>query len=90
MPHLQKDGRAPHGDVDRYIDTRAKARLPDGTMSRSFHIITTPNRLRKKIRPIEEKKLKKHEYRNSITTPERRGICDWCDLGLYKNPLHFF
>ena len=68
---------------------RKKARLPDGTMSRSLHVITTRARLRKKIRPIEEKKMRRHEFRNSLSTPERRGICDWCDYSRLENPLHF-
>lgn len=69
---------------------RMRKRLPSGKMSRSYYLITTDKHLVKRIRPIEDKKLENHEFRNSLTTPERKFLCDWCDQTYLGNPLHRF
>lgn len=96
MADLHNPGRAVVIDLDlgklqpptEGMKMAAKYRKED--VSRSLYLITTPNRLVKRMQPIAIKKTRPHEYRNSLNTVERRGLCDWCDQTLLGNPLHRF
>jgi hypothetical protein len=93
MSQVEKIGRATSISLDYLSPPEKKElptkRLPDGTQSRAYHVITTSHRLRKRIRPIEEKREKHHEYRNSSTAVEFRYTCDWCGQG-HEAPIHHF
>lgn len=95
MANMERLGRPPTaaaanlgtGRPDKKPQKRR--RLPDGTMSRSYHVLTTPNRLIVRIRPIEEKRERPHEYRNSNNVVGLRFKCDWCTLPREAAIHHF-
>lgn len=66
-----------------------RARLPSGQWSRSLYLITTRKRLVKRIRTIDEKSRKPHEFRNNDYTVSGRGLCSWCHNDRH-HPLHHF
>jgi hypothetical protein len=65
------------------------ARTPSGHWSRSLYIITTDKHLVRRIRPIEEKKDKPHEFRTNDFTVAGRGKCSW-DGKTVDDPIHHF
>ena len=58
-------------------------------ITKSMRIVSTEHRLRKRIPDLAFKSKRYHDYRNSLNTPERKGICDWCNKPRL-NPIHRF
>lgn len=82
-------GKKAHKDRPPIATVDGRARFPGGQWSRSLYLITTPKRLVKRIRTIDEKARKPHEFRNNDYTVTGRGLCSWCHNDRHAAIHHF-